>query len=149
MTDLVLSWLSNASMADLVLASGQLLTDEGLESAVLISLFTDRRAEADDTLPQPGADPRGWWGDAIAQDEGDQIGSRLWLLAREKQLSSVVARAKLYAEEALAWLVEDGVAARVVVTAEIVAEGALGLGVEIYRPQGPARFRFDYVWKAA
>ena len=129
-----------------VLAPG-LAEDDGLETAVIISLFTDRRAEGDDELPA-GDDRRGWWGDALAEVEGDRIGSRLWLLSREKQLPSVVARAREYALEALQWLLEDGVASTVDVTAEIVRQGVLGLSVEIRRPDQPAvRYRFEQFWK--
>lgn len=148
MTDIKLTWQPRAFRADLSLDGRQLALDDGLESAVIISLFSDRRAEADDDLPQPGGELRGWWGDFAASVEGDRIGSRLWLLSREKELSAVCVRAKTYAEEALAWLIEDGVASSVLVTSEIVGPGVLGLGVDIHRPEGPARLRFDYVWKA-
>lgn len=131
--------------ADLNLDGGAVELTGGLETAVIISLFTDRRARADDVLPEgDNGDRRGWWADAF----GDRpIGSRLWLLGREKQLPVVVARAKEYAEEALAWLVEDKVASRIVVTAEIVRQGMLGLAIEISRTSAaPVSFRFTYVW---
>lgn len=149
MTDLVLNWQSDRASGDLVRDGARLATDEGLQSAVIISLFSDRRAEADDDLPQAGSDPRGWWADALAGIEGDQIGSRLWLLSREKQLPTALVKAKHYVEEATAWLVEDGVASKVDVAVELVRDGVLGFIVTIYRPEGPARFRFDYVWKNA
>lgn len=120
--------------------------DEGLETAVIISLFTDRRANPDDELPS-GDDRRGWWGDGLAEVEGDRIGSRLWLLSREKQLQSVVARAREYASEALQWLIDDGVAEAVNVEAEIVRMGVLGLGIEIVQPgKRPVKYRFEKFW---
>lgn len=132
---------------DWQLLSPGLEEDAGLETAVVISLFTDRRAEADDELPG-GDDLRGWWGDALAEVEGDRIGSRLWLLSREKQLPQVLARAREYALEALQWLIEDGVASAVDVTAEIVRQGVLGLAVEIRRAgKPPVRYRFEQFWK--
>ena len=65
---------------------------------------------------------------------GDRIGSRLWLLSREKQLAGVLDRARHYAEEALAWLVEDGVATAVSVTASSPRSGWLALEVTITLP---------------
>lgn len=122
--------------------------DDGLETAIIISLFTDRKANDDDELPS-GDDRRGWWGDSFAEIEGDLIGSRLWLLKREKQLSSVVAKAKIYAEEALKWMIEDGIAEKVTVTAEIVKRGILGLLIEITKPGiSPFKYKFNYVWEA-
>ena len=146
MTDLLLFWSGEDFAADLLLADGDLARDAGLRSAVIVSLFTDRRARSDDILPQQGADPRGWWPDALG-DPDDQIGSRLWLLSREKQLPTVLAKARDYVMEALAWLVRDGVASSVEVEAEVSAPGVLGLAVFITRPDGPDRQRFDFVWK--
>lgn len=125
-----------------------LAEDDGLSTAICISLFTDRRADPDDVLPDNSDDRRGWWGDAFPDVAGDLIGSRLWLLSREKQLQEALDRAREYAEEALAWMVEDGVADQVIVTAEKAREGMIGLTVQVYRPTGtPARYRYEHFWK--
>lgn len=134
---------------DIQLAGYDLAREDGLQTAVLISLFTDRRAAGDDPLPGAPDDRRGWWADAWPEIEGDRIGSRLWLLAREKQLASVVQRAREYAEEALQWLVDDGIAAQVEVSAAIVRQGVLGLQVRITRPDASAvDFRFYRLWES-
>lgn len=149
MTDLALIWDGETGTADLSIEGGDLALNGGLGSAVVLSLFTDRRAEADDRLPQTGGDRRGWWGDLTPNADGTRrrIGSRLWLLSREKRTPETLARAREYAEEALAWLVEDRIASRVEVTAETTPEGWLALTVVIARAEGPDRERFDYVWK--
>lgn len=132
---------------DLVQSAAGLETDEGLETAVAISLFTDRRADPDDVLPDNSANHRGWWGDSFADIEGDRIGSRLWLLHREKQRPVVLERAREYAREALRWLIDDGIARSVEVVAEFTSAGLLGLGISIARADaGPVRFRFETFW---
>lgn len=148
MSDLRLLWAATA--ADLVLAAGDLETDDGLETALIVSLFTDRRAADGDALPSPSADRRGWWGDhAQPPVDGDRVGSRLWLLAREKQLPVVLDRAVAYAREALQWLIDDRVATRVEVEAEFTRPGLLGLLVVIERPQmPPLEVRYQYAWQA-
>lgn len=146
MTDLLLVWNDDAYMADLALVDGDLATDAGLRSAIVLSLFTDRRARDDDALPQEGADRRGWWADALG-DENDQIGSRLWLLGREKMTPEMIAKAQEYAEEALNWLIRDGVIRSLLVEVEIIGPSALGLAITVGRGDGPDRQRFDYVWK--
>lgn len=121
--------------------------DDGLETAVVLSLFSDRRANLDDVLPDTSIERRGWWGDGFADVLGDRFGSRLWLLSREKQTDQVLERAREYAKEALAWLLEDGIAREVLVTAEVVRPGVLGLGIEIRRGDAaPVRYRFDSFW---
>lgn len=147
MTDLALFWDNALFGADLALVDGQLATDDGLRTAVIISLFTDRRAEPDDELPEPGADRRGWWADDIAEVDGDRIGSRLWLLRRAKFTGAVIGRARDYAREALAWLIEDGICRTVDVEAVGIRPDTLAITVAIVRPSGQ-RGRFDFTWDA-
>ena len=77
-----------------------------LTRAVLISLFTWRRAADDDALDD---DQRyGWWGDSFPSVADDRIGSRLWLLRRVKLSRQTQLDAEFYAREALQWLIDDG-----------------------------------------
>ncbi|PKP89692.1 MAG: hypothetical protein CVT77_17235 [Alphaproteobacteria bacterium HGW-Alphaproteobacteria-16] len=154
MTDLALRFDPASWSADLVLDGGALATDNGLASALVVSLFSDARARADDPLPQPGSDPRGWWGDAFNADPADRIGSRFWLLTRAKLTEDTAVRARDILREALDWLVADGVASAVEVTTAlhrptaVRPSGALAITVQIQRPDGPARQRFDFLWDA-
>ncbi|MBW1642525.1 MAG: phage GP46 family protein [Deltaproteobacteria bacterium] len=130
-----------------------LKSDAGLETAVIISLFTDRRAKSDDILPDSNnPDRRGWWGDLVSDIENDQIGSRLWLLNREKTLESVLIKTKEYAKEALMWLIEDDVATKVEVSVErlgSVGQDILALLVQIYKPDGKVfPFQYEAQWIA-
>jgi phage gp46-like protein len=94
---------------DLQIEGRDLVGDDGIVTPMVVSLFSDRVARADDPLPEymPGQhfDRRGWWGDLTRGDgRADPIGSRLWLLHREKELPEVVARATEYVTEALKWV---------------------------------------------
>lgn len=149
MSDIALLWNADSFSADIAIDAGALVTDDGLRTAILISLFTDARALPDDDVPQAGSDPRGWWGDSFAARPDDAIGSRLWLLDREKITSRTIERARDYVREALAWLIRDGVASAIDVQVEAQASDRLAIGVVLNRPTGPARQRFDYVWEAS
>ena len=176
MSDLALVWNADAAAADLLLSGGRLATDAGMRTAILISLFSDARAADDETLPEAGGDRRGWWGDAHARDarpdagtarDMNRIGSLLWLLSRAKITPRVLAQAHQACEEALAWLVRDGIASavRVVVEAQVhpgqgsaSSSAAIGqqgvpdlmaIAVEIDRPGGPNRQRHDFTWEAS
>lgn len=132
---------------DWQITAGALAAEHDIKTAVMISLFTDRRADEGDALPDPRGSKRGWWADALT---GRPIGSRLWLLSREKQLNEVVRRAREYAEEALAWLVTENVARSVTVEAGVANGNVLGLVVEVARNNvPPARYRFEFAWQGA
>jgi phage gp46-like protein len=49
-----------------------LTLDEGLVTLVLVCLFTDTRADADDVIPDNSGDPRGWPGDTFSTDPWGQ-----------------------------------------------------------------------------
>ena len=125
-----------------------LVEDDGLDTSVILSLFVDRRANDDDVLPGDPNDKRGWWADAFPVAPGDKIGSRLWLLNREKQMASVLDRAQEYAQEALQWMLDDGVASSVVCDAQIVRPGLLGLFIAITPPGAntPNYYKFEVLW---
>jgi phage gp46-like protein len=147
MSDLALTW--NGETCDLALDGNDLLLEEGLQTAVLISLFSDRRARADDLLPGATDDRRGWWGDAWPEVEGDLIGSRLWLLSREKEVPEPLRKAREYAQEALAWLVDDGICARVEIAVSVPRRGVLGLVATLYRRDGRTEnYQYDVIWEA-
>jgi phage gp46-like protein len=135
---------------DLVLFGFDLERDDGLETAVIISLFTDRRASAEQIPPEyPQDDLRGYWGDITNASASDQTGSLLWLLAREKETPQTLSRAEQYCREALAWMIEDLVSTRIEVTASYYSRGWMLLVVDIYRPAGQAvSFQYNYEWSA-
>lgn len=158
MTDIALAWSPDRFAADLLLGAGSLVTDDGLRTAILISLFSDARAPEEAALPEDGADRRGWWGDDFAadgsaaggQNGGGQnaIGSTLWLLRRAKITPATLQRAREAAFAALNWLVRDGIASAVDV--EVEAQGQrLAIAVTLDRPQGPGRQRHDFTWLAS
>ncbi|MDP3088874.1 MAG: phage GP46 family protein [Methylotenera sp.] len=119
---------------------------KSLNRAVIISLFTWRRANPDDLIE---GQKMGYWGDTAEPPEAnDKIGSRLWLLSREKILQSTFNRAREYAQEALQWLIDDGVASKVDVIAERYGVDGLALQCTIYRTDGTkATLRFDNAWE--
>lgn len=115
-----------------------------LPRAVIISLFSWRRANPDDNAPVP----MGWWGDTYPTVTGDRIGSRLWLLGREKITNETLNRARDYAIEALLWIVDDGVAARVDASAVRSGMAEAQLDITIYEHDGTAwNMRFDEFWR--
>lgn len=151
MTDAALVWNADAWHGDIAIDRGAVVLDDGLRTAILISLFTDARAPADAPLPEESADRRGWWGDdfPVTPARSGETGSLLWLLARSKITQATINRAREYATAALQWLLADGIASRVTVEVEAQERQRLAIRVELERPSGPAREFYDYVWEAS
>lgn len=144
--DIALRYDPEARAYDLALEAGDLAADETLQTAVLLSLYTDRRAHPSDALPDGSTDRRGCWSDAYS---ARPAGSRLWLIDREKELGTVLRRAREYGEESLAWIVEDGIADDVEVDAQHLRRGVLQLLVTIRRgEESVLEQQYDYVWSA-
>lgn len=128
-----------------VLTAASDVTDDLLRS-VIISLFTWRRANKDDITE---GQKMGWWGDAFAPAQNDKIGSRLWLLARSKLTNDTANRAREYAQEALQWMIDDGVVLRIDVVADRYSATGLEMSLMIYRNDGSVLpVRFDNLWGA-
>lgn len=145
MSDTTIFWDPALGRGDWQLAGADLQSGEDLVTAVLLSLFTDRVANADDVIPDASGDPRGWWGDAGARYP---IGSRLWLLAREKQTPETQARAQDYIAEALQWLIDDGVVARFDIDTAWIAAGQLGARVIANQSDGTTvAMKFASLWQ--
>ncbi|MBI6944196.1 phage GP46 family protein [Pseudomonas putida] len=142
MTDIATVWIAADGQGDWAISMGALASGSDLASAVLISLFTDRQATADDDLPDTTGDRRGWWADV---GQAVAIGSRLWLLNREKLTDDVAKKAVIYAKEALAWMIDDGIATAIDV-APTVERNRLDLVVTITRAGGAESFRYAWAW---
>jgi len=134
-----------------VLATYSVELEETFQTAIILSLFSDRRASNDDTLPLNETDRRGWVGDEFASDDfdsrADPWGSRLWLWHYGKTGAGVLEKARFAAQEALDWLVRDGIADRVAVTAQWAGERGDRLAVRpmIYKPD-QVRPVYDVLW---
>lgn len=124
-----------------VFAAGDgLLAGDDLFTAAIISIFTDATAEADDVIADGSDDPRGWW--------GGPIGSKLWLRTRSKKLPTTLALAKADLEQALAWMLADGVAASIDVATEWGPRGQLHARILFRRSDGTVRaLAFDRIWE--
>jgi len=145
MADIKSLWNVDELHADWLENPGALASGDDFQTAVIISLFTDRVARADD--PYEDNDRRGWWGDST---EDSQLGSRLWLIRREKLTREVALRSEEYAREALKWLVDDGVVIQVEPVARIVYPNRLNLFIRYLIPQNNAweTLQFYWVWES-
>ena len=151
-SDIKINFDTDLMEFDIKFINGDVEREEGLLTSVLISIFTNRRAENDDNLINE-SDKQGWWGDLISNVDDDKIGSRLWLLDRSKTDQQTLLDAKFYIEESLQWMIDDEVASFVNVTTERIDrnDGSATLGATIqisYSDGNTIAFKFVDLWNA-
>jgi phage gp46-like protein len=86
-------------------------------------------------------------GDSLNTVDEDLLGSKLWLLLRQKTLDSNLPRIEQFARDSLQWLIDDNVAESVTVFAEYTSKikGIMKVTVQVVRLTGEDR-KFEYVW---
>jgi phage gp46-like protein len=136
--------MSGLGYADASVKAGDIETERGLETAVILSLLLDARARPDDAIPDGTDDRRGWWGD----DDEVSYGSRLWLLERSTLTQETINQWRELAAEALAWMTDQGIVQRVTVAVERESAEAIIATIRLLRPrQRDLEFRFRRVWR--
>jgi phage gp46-like protein len=115
---------------------------QSLATAVIVALGTDRLANPGDRLPDPDDNNRrGWWGDADAEEiwDGWPIGTRLWLMRREKivgsgaQQGSTTVRIENYIREAIQPFLDRRIGSQMEVVVTRVDRQRIDALVRIYR----------------
>ena len=140
-----------------LLANGTLDDTQALATAVIVALGTDRLAEIGDVLPDPdSSDRRGWWGDMDAEAvwDGWPIGTRLWLLQREKiegpgsRRGATTVRVEQYISEAIQPFIDRRIGSSFEVEATRVDRQRIDALVRIYRgPVVEIELRYAVLWE--
>jgi phage gp46-like protein len=77
----------------------------GLEAAIIVSLFSDRRAREDEVRNPMRR--RGWIGDLLTDIPGDLHGSALWFYEQTRLTAVEAAGVAAEARNALQWMVDE------------------------------------------
>ncbi len=143
-----LRWNNEKCVAELQRTpDGALAEDTSLETVVLLSLFTDAPATAEEIATAGLGEQSGWWAHADTIRGSDRVyGSKLWLLYRGKTTLATIRRAEQYCIDALQWLVAAGIARQLEVLGTRPRVGELALNIKIYRPQKLLP-PFEKLWK--
>ena len=119
-------------------ANGDIATADQLGTALLMSLFCERRA-AESEMPVPEL-RRGWIGNVATPDF--EIGSKLWLYEQAGITRTTLNGITAEALAGLNWLVEDGIAESVIVNTTIA-----GLTVTLTRQNSEVSTQFYKLWE--
>lgn len=95
-------------------ADGDIKTKDSFDADIITSLFSDKRADSSEvTIP---FHRRGWIGNEL-NDDGFELGSKLWLFQQERLTQTTLNALATEAQNCLQWLVRDGFAKSVTAVA--------------------------------
>lgn len=126
-------------LCDISFSAGNTLT-----SAVLMSIFSWRRGASNEI--DDAGNRYGWWADTPQR----KLGSKFWLLRRTSITPVILQKAKEYCQEALSWMIEDGLCKAITVDAKQNQKQPDGIQVLIrmYKNDGTTQTEtFENLWQ--
>ena len=129
---------------DLSIENGDIATVSGLETAIIVSLFTYARANVGDI---PEAFRRSSWsGNILTKRENFELGSTLWtLVARQEQIT--YNRGESIVKQALRWLIRDEVADVITVEMEKIGDRGGQITIVLFKDFNQVG-RYTTLWNA-
>ena len=150
MGDIRIVWDPATGTGDLNMLGSGLVLGFDLETASLISMFTDAQSDPGDIVYD--TDPRGWWADTYAALEDpaltaipdDRIGSKIWQAFARPRTQDTLNWLRDEVIRCHGWMLTDGVASAVDATAFFTSSGGIGAVVTITANGLPNIY--NYVW---
>lgn len=107
----------NDNLYDISFEDGDFKLTDGLDTAIVLSLFTDGRADSSEV-----SEPilrRGWIGNEQNENEDDYFGSKLWLLEQARINNDTSNRVTSFSQDALSWMINSDYAKKLDINSEI------------------------------
>jgi len=101
---------------DISIVDGDFESVDGFDTAILMSLFIDKRANQAEV--SESSLRRGWIGNEQNDDEDYEVGSKLWLLDQARLNQDSVNRAIDFTRDGFIWMIEDSQVKDVQVTGQ-------------------------------
>ena len=123
--------------------TGDFVLVSGFETALAMSLFCERRADASEV---PTAElRRGWWGNLVGP-EGFEIGSKLWLLDQARKIQATLNSANDYAKKGIQWLIDDSHLVSTDVDTQFTTDGAT-ITIKLNRSNSATETKSFELWE--
>lgn len=122
-------------------SEGDILTEDFFDTALLMSLFAERRA-LDSEMPDPQL-RRGWIGNESTPDF--ENGSKLWLHEQARVTRTTLNEIETIILSGLQWLVDDNLVVKIEVNAGI-SNGGIAVNILIERIGSPVEKRYFELW---
>ena len=121
--------------------SGDIATEESFDTAILYSIYGERRASHEEVIDHPRR--RGW----IGNDADFENGSKLWLFEQSRLTRSNLSRIEDEARKALQWMVDDRLAVSIGSVTATVSGNGITLTLNIERSRDKIDRRSYNLWE--
>jgi hypothetical protein len=142
-TDIKLIFNEDQQYYDIDFKNGDFLLTQGLETAILMSIYCQQRDDSIEVSSSRG----GWAGNELQSVAGFQQGSKLWTLYQSAATEDVANLAQNFIEDALQWLIDDGIAEEISVVTSVIDNSKLQAEVTITRNSNIETFKFEDLFK--
>lgn len=130
---------------DIVIEDGDFANEEGLDTNIWVSLFSDSRATVSQVIAPENR--RGWMGDLVAEVPERLLGSYLWLVEQRRLNQDTLNEVIDYIRKALEWLVTDGLALKVEVSGSIIPRLGIDATATITSTDGTTSNHYIELWR--
>lgn len=130
---------------DFVVEGNEFASAGGFETAIPVSLFTDARAPS--ALVSEPQNRRGWIGNLLTSATMRQLGSILWVLDQARITQETLNVARMAAQDAFQWMVDDGVALSVLVDLTRQSQTGIIITIQITDTSNVVS-RYQTLWRA-
>lgn len=141
-TDAVLSRTDIAKWDLTIDSTGDILTADFFDTALLMSLFAEKRASESEVPVSRFR--RGWIGNESFSDDFE-IGSKIWLFEQSRLTRDTLNGITSAAVEGLQWFLNRGFAINLAVDTVLI-QGVVTLQIDIFRPNSKVDRRFFGLW---
>jgi phage gp46-like protein len=121
---------NNAQYWDISFTDGDFTLTYGFETALLMSLFCEKRASKSE-VPNLAL-RRGWWGNTVGDWDNYEIGSKLWLLDQARSNPASLNLAKTYSADGLSWLLTDSYCTKIDIDTSYTINN-MNIDITLYR----------------
>lgn len=122
---------------DISIANGDVVMDQSFDTAIVISLFSNARADENE-VPKPSNRQGVWY--------SPDVGSKLWIALTSRKTNDTLNKARDYTKSCLQWLIDDGYLKNIEVNVELISKGIV-IKVYLIRFDSRIETRFYQAWE--
>lgn len=125
------------------LESGDISTDQTMDTSILMSIFEEVRASSNE-IPQSNR-RRGWIGNESTP--GFEQGSKTWEFEQERITGTILAELGVIVRNSLQWMIDDDIVKNVEVEQPFLSNGKVCVYINFGRDGSKVDHRFYELWE--